>query len=154
MKLNRSQLIKELDKLVSIRVRYGTAKQKRDGLHCVCISCLKEFPIGKIDCGHFVRRGVLPLRFDLRNVHPECQYDNRFNIDHLVGYTLHMQALYGNKEVDKLLQVKEDWLNGKIKPYTLVELKQLYNDNLLAVRKLEQEKNLKLYPHTKKVLDL
>lgn len=72
-KLTRSKLIKEIDKLVSMRVRYGSATRDAEGTFwCKCVSCGRKLPLKMIDCGHFVQRGCLPLRFDMGNVNPEC----------------------------------------------------------------------------------
>ena len=71
-RLTRGKLIGKIDRLVSIYVRYGSAVKRNGKFYCTCVSCGKEFPIEKIDCGHFVQRGCLPLRFDMADVAPEC----------------------------------------------------------------------------------
>ena len=152
-KLTRSQLIKEIDKLVSMRVRYGSATRDAEGTFwCRCVSCGRKLPLKMIDCGHFVQRGCLPLRFDMTDVAPECQACNRYHDDHLVGYADWLIKNRGMKEFQRLVKTKQDWKNGKIKPFKMDELKKIYNDNLKEVRKIEKKWNIKLIPTNKKEL--
>lgn len=151
-RLTRGKLIGKIDRLVSIYVRYGSAVKRNGKFYCTCVSCGKEFPIEKIDCGHFVARGCLPLRFDLRNVHPECLADNRFSPDHLVGYANWLVKSEGPNIISELLEVKSKWRNGDIKPYSMAELKDIYNLNLSRVRDLEKKWNIKLIPANRKEL--
>lgn len=153
MKYTRGQLIKEIDKLVSMRVRYGNATRDKQGTFwCVCVSCVRKLPLKMIDCGHYIQRGCLPLRFDMRNVHCECQKCNRFSADHLVGYSKWMVAKYGKSIIDKLWSIKENYRDGKIKPYSMVDLRSIYNQNLIEVRKIEKKWNIKLIPANRKLL--
>ena len=142
----RSGLIKEIDCFVSVITRYGSAIKKGSGFYCVCVSCGKTFPLRKIDAGHFIRRGCLPLRFDPTNVHPECIADNRMSPDHLVGYSNYIIKHYGSDKIGQLLKVKRDWESGKIKPYKIIELKKIYTDRLNQVREIEKKWNIKLIP--------
>lgn len=148
-KLTRSQLIKNIDKLVSMRVRYGSATRDKEGTFwCTCISCGRKLPLSMVDCGHFIARGCLPLRFDLGNVKPECQRCNRFSPDHLTGYAYRIVKDKGERELNRLVRMKEEWRQGKIKPFTMAQLKDIYNDNLKAVRRIEEKWNIKLLPKT------
>ena len=152
-KLTRSKLIKEIDKLVSMRVRYGSATRDNEGTFwCRCVSCDRKLPLKMIDCGHFVSRSCLPLRFDMGNVNPECQRCNRFSPDHIAGYSYWIVKNKGDKELTRLIKTKEKWKNGKVKPFTMQELKKIYNDNLKEVRKIEKKWNIKLIPANRKEL--
>ena len=151
-RLTRGKLIGKIDRLVSIYVRYGSAVKRNGKFYCTCVSCGKEFPIEKIDCGHFVQRGCLPLRFDMTDVAPECQACNRYRDDHLVGYADWLIKHRGMKEFKRLVKTKQDWKDGKIKPFKMDELKKIYNDNLKEVRKIEKKWNIKLIPANRKEL--
>ena len=152
-KLTRTKLIKEIDKLVSMRVRYGSATRDAEGTFwCRCVSCGKKIPLSKTDAGHFVARGCLPLRFDMVNVNPEGIKCNRFSPDHLVGYSNWLIKNRGMKEFQRLVKTKQDWKNGKIKPFKMDELKKIYNENLKEVRKIEKKWNIKLIPANRKEL--
>ncbi|MGA1073426.1 MAG: recombination protein NinG [Pseudohongiellaceae bacterium] len=43
-----------------------------------CITCERRLPIAECDCGHFIGRRIESLRYDERNVAPQCRYCNRF----------------------------------------------------------------------------
>ena len=148
-KLTRSQLIKNIDKLVSMRVRYGSAVRDKEGTFwCTCVSCGRKLPLKMIDCGHFVQRGCLPLRFDMADVAPECQSCNRYKDDHLVGYADWLIKNRGIREFQRLVKTKQAWRDGKIKPFKMDELKKIYNENLSEVRKIEKKWGIKLLPKT------
>lgn len=139
MKLSRSELIKRSDRLFSLRVRYGNAIEHQHQLFCICWSCGKKTPFNKIDNGHFISRQVYPLRWDLANCHPECHYDNRFNQDHLIGYTISMANQFGIDKVKELHEIEKKWRSGKISAPKIKELREIYNENLRVVRELSSK---------------
>lgn len=89
----------KLDSLVSRYVRLSAADH-RGIAHCV--SCGKADHWQNMDAGHFVSRKHLAVRFDERNLHPECKACNRFSPDHLIGYTIWMQENYGDMVIAEL----------------------------------------------------
>lgn len=88
----------------------------------------------------------------MRNVHCECQRCNRFSADHLVGYSKWMVDKYGKSIIEKLWTVKQDYASGSIKPYSMSELRSIYNNNLAEVRKIEKKWGIKLIPANRKPL--
>lgn len=84
--------------------------------------------------------------------HHNCQACNRYHDDHLVGYADWLIKNRGIKEFQRLVKTKQDWKNGKIKPFKMDELKKIYNDNLKEVRKIEKKWNIKLIPANRKEL--
>lgn len=89
----------KLDTLFSLYIR------RRDADHngmVTCIACGKRFHWQEVDCGHFVPRQHLAVRWDERNAHPECRYCNRFRVDHYIDYTDAMRAKYGDEVIDSL----------------------------------------------------
>ena len=68
------ELIERLDGLVSIYVRYSPMGP--DGL-TKCFTCRKRFKPSDMDAGHYRPRECKFLRFDLRNIKPQCRPDNR-----------------------------------------------------------------------------
>ena len=151
-RLTRGKLIKMIDRLVSIVVRYKNAKKIGDSLCAQCVTCKRWLPVSKCDCSHYIRRGCLPLRFDPKNVAVECSFDNRSNPDHLAGYSDYLIKKYGAERIAWLVKTKQDWKDGKIKPFKMDELKKIYNDNLKEVRKIEKKWNIQLIPANRKEL--
>lgn len=84
--------------------------------------------------------------------HHNCQACNRYRDDHLVGYADWLIKNRGMKEFQRLVETKQDWKDGKIKPFNMDELKKIYNDNLKEVRKIEKKWNIKLIPANRKEL--
>jgi len=68
------ELIERLDDLVSKWVRFSSVGP--DGL-VECFTCRKRFRPQDVDAGHYVTRECKFLRFDLRNIKPQCRPDNR-----------------------------------------------------------------------------
>lgn len=85
-----------------------------------CITCGSINDWQKMDAGHYVSRGVKSLRFDERNVHPQCQRCNRFREGVKDEYALKLQEMYG-KNILKELQKEKN----KTKQWTEQELKVL-----------------------------
>ena len=95
----------KLDGLVSRYVRLKAADH-RGIAHCV--SCGKADHWQNMDAGHFVSRQATAVRFDLRNIHPQCRRCNRFSSDHLIGYTIWMQEKYGDAVIAELWARKHE----------------------------------------------
>lgn len=68
------ELIDRLDGLISKWVRYSVMGS--DGL-TECYTCGKRFKPSDLDAGHYRPRACQFLRFDLRNIKPQCRSDNR-----------------------------------------------------------------------------
>lgn len=68
------ELIERLDTLVSKWVRYSAVGA--DGL-VECWTCGRRYKPADVDAGHYVSRSCSFLRFDLRNIKPQCRLDNR-----------------------------------------------------------------------------
>jgi hypothetical protein len=70
---------------------YARTYYSKDGI-CECYTCGKKFPIKEIDCGHYVSRTCGNLRYDLRNVRPQCKWCNRFCEGKKDEFSLRLEA--------------------------------------------------------------
>lgn len=120
IKTQRS-LIKKLDRLFSVSVR--TRGMDKDGLN-TCVTCGARKHWKEMDAGHYVPRNYMSLRFDERNVWPQCRKCNRFIKGNMVEYAVFMEATYGigiiqqlNKEKRVMKQWKVSELEELIKLY-------------------------------------
>lgn len=69
-----SGLIEDADAIVSLYVRLKAADELGN---CQCYTCPKIAPYQELQCGHYIRRGNLLLRWDVdRNLRPQCSYCN------------------------------------------------------------------------------
>jgi 5-methylcytosine-specific restriction endonuclease McrA len=73
-----STLVHKLDRLVSEVVRRTAADY---GGTCECISCDGKWNWTQMDCAHFIDRGNMNTRFNLKNLAPSCKQCNRYNED-------------------------------------------------------------------------
>tara|TARA_Y100000389_G_scaffold205089_1_gene262974 strand:- start:1678 stop:2070 length:393 start_codon:yes stop_codon:yes gene_type:complete len=109
-KPTRSKLVKKLDTVFSQYIRRSNADN--DG-NCTCVTCDKKFHWKEIQAGHFMSRKHYSIRWDERNVHPQCVACNVFRYGEQYKYSIFL----GNELADVLyLQSKE------IKKYTTDEL--------------------------------
>jgi len=102
-KPTRSKLIKKLDIVFSKYIRLSNADSR--GM-CTCVTCGKQayFEKDQIDAGHFMSRRYMSVRYDERNVHPQCRYCNRMLAGNIYKYSLFLGSELAN---DLYLKSKE-----------------------------------------------
>ena len=65
----RSKLVKKLDIVFSKYVRLSNADKNGN---CTCVTCNNTFYWKEIQAGHFMSRKHYSIRWDERNVKPQC----------------------------------------------------------------------------------
>jgi len=109
-KPTRSKLVKKLDSVFSQYIRKKNADKNGN---CSCCTCGKVLHWKEIQAGHFMSRKHYSIRWDERNVHPQCVACNVFRYGEQYKYSIFL----GKELADVLyLQSKE------IKKYTTDEL--------------------------------
>jgi hypothetical protein len=109
-KPTRSKLVKKLDFVFSQYIRKKNADKNGN---CTCCTCGKVLHWKEIQAGHFMSRKHYSIRWDERNVHPQCVACNVFRYGEQYKYSIFL----GKELADVLyLQSKE------IKKYTTDEL--------------------------------
>ena len=120
-----SDFIKEAQKWVNKFVRL---RDEEKG----CISCGEKF-LGKYDAGHFFSAGGHgSVRFDLRNIHAQCVYCNRWEHGSLYQYHLRLLSRIGLKEFDDL-----EKQSNKIKKWDKEELKEIIKEYKQKCKEIE-----------------
>ena len=76
-------LIKECDHLTSKYVRLRATDEHK---MIDCYTCGKKMDYSDAQCGHFIPRSNLYLRFDLRNVRPQCNVCNNYKRGNMKEY--------------------------------------------------------------------
>jgi hypothetical protein len=136
-KLTRKQMVDRLDDIVP---KYIKTKYADENGQTRCVTCGKLLALwwfdetgkkrwGKeCDSGHFVKRGVMPIRWDERNQHPQCKRCNK----HLGGneshYTLYLIDLYGRETVDELKAIEAEWKARVKKTFPIGDLRELLTE--------------------------
>ena len=92
-----------------------------------CISCGKPHD-DSFQAGHlFSRKQFNSLRYDLDNIHAQCQHCNLRLEGNVAEYTLRLPERIGQKRFDRLVKLAQ--LEKKvIKQWTLWELKEIRNN--------------------------
>lgn len=96
-------LEKKLDAAVS---RYVRTKDADEGGTVECVTCRKLMHWKEADCGHWIKRQHRSVRWDLRNLGPQCGRCNRWmggNMDEFAG---HIIRQHGQDAIDELLKLK------------------------------------------------
>ena len=112
-KPTRSKLVKKLDTVFSQWVRLSNADNNKN---CICVTCNKTFFWKEIQAGHFMSRKHYSIRWDERNVKPQCAGCNVFRYGEQYKYSLYL----GNKLSEKLLEESR-----KLVKFTNVELEDM-----------------------------
>ena len=74
-----------------------------------------------MDAGHFAGGHKNHNYFDLRNIHPQCTFCNRYMHGNLIPYYQFMEKNYGKQVIDELVYYKE-------KIFTIQELEEMINE--------------------------
>ena len=128
------KIIKKLDTIFSQYIRLRDADSK--GV-CVCISCGNPQFWKELDCGHYVNRQHLNLRFSEVNCNAQCRKCNRFDEGNASGYTLGLIRKYGEEIINDL-----NLARNQIVKFSDPELESLIDYFREEVKRLKNEKGL------------
>lgn len=101
-KISRSGLIRKVDKLFSryIRQKYAI------GGWVDCVTCGKRMPWEESQSGHWIKRGHAAVRWDERNVYPQCPGCNLYANGRQDEMALHILRIHGPETVEELMRLK------------------------------------------------
>lgn len=127
-----SELIEQADTVFSKYVRMSAANAKGE---VSCYTCGDRYHYSQLDCGHFISRSHLYLRWDTRNAKAQCISCNRHGYGNMAEYTKRL-----NRDFPGLPDILREESTIVYKP-TREELKQLIAEYSLKVKQLKN--NLK-----------
>jgi hypothetical protein len=151
--------IAKLDKVMSLYIRMRDSKEFHYK-YFRCISCGRVLPVSQEDCGHYVGRSNLSVRFDTRNMNGECRYCNRMDSSHLIGYRRNLimklgKQMFKNKyphvnmgtpgaltEMKRLGEQQVDLLEvqgHQAKHWSVFELQELYKYYSALILKMKED---------------
>lgn len=136
-------LKKRLDQLLKI-VRY---RNSLDGLSNCCVTCKNRFPISQLQCGHFIKRGNLCLKYEPKNLACQCVRCNRYLDGAQDKFAYFIIQEYGVDTLRALVEIDYLWGGGEI-PHSLPKKSFVayYNYWLEANRREEQRWRQKIIP--------
>lgn len=116
-KISRKGLIQAVDKAFS---RYIRKRAANHGGWCECVTCGLSVPWEDIQAGHFVKRGHASVRWDERNVYPQCPQCNLFRSGAQDEMAYHIVKIHGEEVLSELIRLKHT-----PKRWTMEELREL-----------------------------
>lgn len=121
----RKTWIDKLDKVFSLYIRLRDSKPWRFRAFR-CISCGDVKPYEQMDCGHFVSRNAMAIRWNEQNCNGECARCNRLQGDHLLGYRKNL-----------IIKLGEDAISGSPLAMSLEPKKKLALIRKLGTKRVE-----------------
>lgn len=123
-KPTRSKLVKKLDVVFSQYIRLSNADNNG---FCTCVTCKNRFHWKEIQSGHFMSRKHYSIRWDERNVKPQCVACNVYRAGEQYKYSLYL----GNNLSKTLLEESRE-----LRKFTNIELEEMIADYGERVKKL------------------
>lgn len=123
-KPTRSKLVKKLDVVFSQYIRLSNADKNG---YCTCVTCNKKFHWKEIQAGHFMSRKHYSIRWDERNVKPQCVACNVYRAGEQYKYSLYL----GNNLSQKLLEESRE-----LRKFTNIELEEMISDYSDRLKKI------------------
>ncbi len=114
-----------LDRIFSEYIRRRDSDENGIGR---CISCGKIVHWKEADCGHFVNRKHMALRYDEKNCNLQCRLCNRFDEGNIQGYSEGLVKKYG-PEVLEYLKVKKHNIS-RLGKFEIDTLKKYYKQKI------------------------
>ena len=71
-----------------------------------CVSCGAVITYDNSDCGHYINRKHMSVRYDEQNCNAQCRSCNRFDEGNIQGYRKGLIEKYGEKATE-MLEVKK-----------------------------------------------
>ena len=124
-KASRSTLMRNADDAFSLFIRTRDS-QAYEGRAFKCISCQRVWPIDQADCGHYVNRGHMSLRFNECNCSSQCRRCNRFQEGNIQDYRKGLIKKIGEQKV-LLLEAQKNVTN-KISNFELEIIAKHYKE--------------------------
>ena len=88
--------------------RYIRIKYSVDAYYMLvanCYTCGRIHPIKHLDCGHYINREHISVRFNENNARPQCTYCNRYRSGKHFDFGVKLAKEIGAEEFDNLRQM-------------------------------------------------
>ena len=103
-----------------------------------CVTCEKYFHFTQVDCGHFIQRDRLSVRFNEKNAHAQCHHCNRFRSGNQFAHGVNIDKIHGQGTAELLQNMSK--LKTK---FTAFDLKLIAKDYRLKYNKVKNEKGFR-----------
>jgi len=119
----------KLDRIFSEYIRRRDSDENGTGR---CISCGKHVQWQQADCGHYINRKHLSLRFNEINCNLQCRACNRFDEGNLPAYGIALQKKHGHDIINKLLIAKTNTV--KYTQFEIDKLTEYYKEKIKSCK--------------------
>jgi hypothetical protein len=116
-KISRNGLIKKVDAAFSVFVRKNYADEHGN---VKCFTCEKIMPWKESQAGHWIKRGHASVRWDERNVKPQCPRCNLWLNGAQDAFAVALLNEYGPDTLEELMRLKHT-----AKRWRIPELREL-----------------------------
>lgn len=117
--------MRKADEAFSLFIRTRDS-QNYEGKAFKCISCQRVLSIDQADCGHYVNRSHMSLRFNESNCSAQCRFCNRFQEGNIQDYRKGLIQKIGLQKVELLEAAKN--VTNKISNFELEILAKHYKE--------------------------
>lgn len=124
---SRSTSMRKADEAFSLFIRTRDS-QPYEGRAFKCISCHRVLPIEQADCGHYVNRSHMSVRFNEKNCNAQCRHCNRFMEGNIQDYRKGLIEKIGLQQVELIESMKH--LTNKISTFELELLAKHYKQEI------------------------
>ena len=124
----------KLDRVFSMYIRLRDSKEF-GFKYFRCISCGRVLPFEQADCGHYISRTNMALRFSEDNCSAQCRSCNRFKDGNILDYRQGLTRKIGEQRVTLLESRKHEtkkWSN-----WELEQLIEYYSKETERLKKCE-----------------
>jgi hypothetical protein len=119
--------MRKADEAFSLFIRTRDS-QPYEGRAFKCISCHRVLPIEQADCGHYVNRSHMSVRFNEKNCYAQCRHCNRFMEGNIQDYRKGLIEKIGLQQVELIESMKH--LTNKISTFELELLAKHYKQEI------------------------
>lgn len=120
---SRSTLMRNADEAFSLYIRTRDS-QPYEGRAFRCISCGRILDIEQADCGHYVNRAHMSLRFSELNCNAQCRHCNRFQEGNIQAYRQGLLQKIGEQKLT-ILEAQKNTIH-KISNFELEAIAKHY----------------------------
>lgn len=136
---SRSKVMKEADKHFSEWIRLRDADEYG---YILCVTSGKRMHWRDADCGHWISRAKLAVRYDERNAHAQGKMSNRFQGGHFFEHGLAIERIHGAGTRDILEKKVLQWegTGAQMKTADFQFIANTYRERVAWIRQHEPGK--------------
>jgi len=118
--MSHAELEKLLDREISFAVRAGAARQIGSD-RIPCFTCGTRRPWRTLDAGHYIGRTNRGVRWDPRDIRPQCRLCNTARDGERAKFRAHLVRELGEAEVENLERTAGAWAGERRTKVWLIE---------------------------------